>query len=165
MHDQKPYYCGKPRRHGVNVQVLADPAGRLLWASPVLPGAAHDLTAARTHGLLDAVTSNDIRTLADKGYQGAGGTVCTPFQRHRCRPPLSRGQKAVNRAHARVRARGERAVATLTGWTILTTLRCCRAGPPQWWRPSSSCTTSRPAATHDENGPRSRPTSRRSSCA
>ncbi len=77
----------------------------MLWASPVLPGAAHDLTAARTHGLLDAVTSNDIRTLADKGYQGAGGTVCTPFQRHRSRPPLSRGQKAVNRAHARIRAR------------------------------------------------------------
>jgi Helix-turn-helix of DDE superfamily endonuclease/DDE superfamily endonuclease len=30
--DQKPYYCGKHRRHGVNVQVLADPAGRLIWA-------------------------------------------------------------------------------------------------------------------------------------
>jgi hypothetical protein len=30
--DQKPYYSGKHHRHGVNVQVLADPAGRLLWA-------------------------------------------------------------------------------------------------------------------------------------
>lgn len=28
--DQKPYYSGKHRRHGVNVQVLADPAGRLI---------------------------------------------------------------------------------------------------------------------------------------
>jgi hypothetical protein len=125
VHDQKPYYSGKHRRHGVNVQVLADPAGRLIWASPALPGAAHDLTAARTHGLLNALTSNKVKTLADKGYQGAGGTVRTPFKRHRSRPPLSHGQKAVNRAHARIRARGERAVATLKGWKILTKLRCC----------------------------------------
>ncbi len=36
---------------GMNVQVLADPAGRLIWASDALPGAAHDLTAARNHGI------------------------------------------------------------------------------------------------------------------
>jgi hypothetical protein len=29
--DQKPYYSGKHRRHGVNVPVIADPAGRLIW--------------------------------------------------------------------------------------------------------------------------------------
>jgi hypothetical protein len=46
--DQKPYYSGKHRRHGVNVQVFADPAGRLIRASAALPGAIHDLTAART---------------------------------------------------------------------------------------------------------------------
>lgn len=27
-----PYYSGKHKRHGMNVQVLADPFGRLLWA-------------------------------------------------------------------------------------------------------------------------------------
>lgn len=26
----RPYYSGKHKRHGMNVQVLADPAGRLL---------------------------------------------------------------------------------------------------------------------------------------
>ena len=26
--DQKPYYSGKHKRHGVNVQVIADAAGR-----------------------------------------------------------------------------------------------------------------------------------------
>ena len=41
-----PYYSGKHKRHGVNVQVLTDPFGRLLWASPALPGSTHDLTAA-----------------------------------------------------------------------------------------------------------------------
>ncbi|MDH6462909.1 hypothetical protein M2302_003094 [Micromonospora sp. A200] len=36
--DQKTYYYGKHKRHGMNVQVIADPAGRLVWASPALPG-------------------------------------------------------------------------------------------------------------------------------
>jgi hypothetical protein len=123
--EQKPYYSGKHRRHGVNVQVLADPAGRLVWASPALPGAVHDLTAARAHGLLDVLTSHDVTVFADKGYQGAGGTVRTPLKRHPRRPRLARGQKAINRAHAGIRALGERAVATLKGWKILTKLRCC----------------------------------------
>ena len=64
-------------------------------------------------------------TFADKGYQGAGGTIRTPFKRHRHRPTLSRRQKAVNRAHARIRACGERAIATLKTWKVLTKLRCC----------------------------------------
>jgi hypothetical protein len=38
VHDQKPYYSGKHRRHGMNVQVTADAAGRLVWASAALPG-------------------------------------------------------------------------------------------------------------------------------
>ncbi|MEU4660672.1 transposase family protein [Micromonospora chalcea] len=123
--DQRPYYSGKHKRHGVNVQVLADPAGRLVWASAALPDAVHDLTAARTHGLIDALTSANVLTFADKGYQGAGGSVRTPFKRHRYRPKLSRRQRAVNRGHARLRARGERAIATLKTWKILTKLRCC----------------------------------------
>ncbi|MGC9670441.1 transposase family protein [Planosporangium sp. 12N6] len=123
--NQRPYYSGKHRRHGVNVQVLSDPAGRLVWASSALPGAVHDLTAARAHGLIDALANGGVMTLADKGYQGAGGTVRTPFKRHHLRPRLSRRQKAVNRSHARLRALGERAVATLEGWKILAKLRCC----------------------------------------
>ncbi|SIM50720.1 IS5/IS1182 family transposase [Micromonospora cremea] len=122
--DQKPYYSGKHKRHGVNVQVIADAAGRLVWASP-LAGSAHDLTAARIHGIIDALTSADVMTFADKGYQGARGSVRTPFKRRRFRPKLSRRQKAVNRAHAKLRARGERAIATLKTWKILAKLRCC----------------------------------------
>ena len=116
VHDQKPYYSGKHRRHGMNVQVIVDAAGRLVWASAALPGSAHDLTAARTHGIIAALTNADVTTFADKAYQGAGGSVRTPFKRHRYRPKLSRRQKAVNKAHARIRCRGERAVATLKTW-------------------------------------------------
>jgi hypothetical protein len=49
-----PYHSGKHKRHGMNVQVLADPFGRLLWASPALPGSTHDLTAARQHDIIEA---------------------------------------------------------------------------------------------------------------
>jgi hypothetical protein len=125
VRDQKPYYSGKHKRHGVNVQVIADPAGRLVWASPALPGAVHDLTAARTLGIIDGLNSANVMTFADKGYQGAGGSIRTPFKRHRHRPRLSRRQKAVNRDHARIRALGERAVATLKTWKVLVKLRCC----------------------------------------
>ncbi|KOU41698.1 transposase, partial [Streptomyces sp. WM6378] len=38
----------------MNIQVLTDPFGRLLWASPALPGSTHDPTAARVHEITDA---------------------------------------------------------------------------------------------------------------
>lgn len=41
----RPYYSGKHKRHGMNVQVIADAFGRLVWVSPALPGAAHDIKA------------------------------------------------------------------------------------------------------------------------
>jgi hypothetical protein len=38
--------------------------------------------------------------------------------------PCSR-QKTINRAHAKIRAGGERAIATLKTWKLLVELRCC----------------------------------------
>lgn len=52
-----PYCSGKHKQHGMNVQVLTDPFGRLLWASPALPGATYDLAAARSHGIVDALAT------------------------------------------------------------------------------------------------------------
>jgi transposase len=121
--EDRPYYSGKHQRHGVNVQVLADPHGRLLWASPALPGSTHDLTAARDHAIIDALSATDLWAYADLAYQGAGAHIVVPFRRRPRR--LSRNQRAVNRNRARNRAPGERAVATLKTWKILTQLRCC----------------------------------------
>lgn len=74
----RPFYSGKYKKHGMSVQVLADPAGRLLWASLALPGAVHALRAAREHGILESLAEAGIRCWADKGYQGAAGTVRVP---------------------------------------------------------------------------------------
>ncbi|MEU5098498.1 transposase family protein [Streptomyces sp. NPDC020996] len=118
----RPFFSGKHKRHGMNVQVVADPFGRLLWASPALPGAVHDIRAAREHGILDALADAGIPCWADKAYRGAGGTVRTPYRGRW--ETLSTGQKAVNRSHAKIRALGEQAAATLKSWRLLRKLRC-----------------------------------------
>ncbi|MCT7351202.1 transposase family protein [Streptomyces sp. 15-116A] len=118
----RPFYSGKHKRHGMNVQVITDPFGRLLRASPALPGAVHDIRAAREHCILDALTEADIRCWTDKGYRGAGGTVRTPCWRRW--DTLSASRQAVNPSHAKIRALVEQAVATLKSWRLLRKLRC-----------------------------------------
>lgn len=104
-------------------QVLADPAGRLRGAAPALPGAAHALRAAGTHGLRDALAQTSIGCGADQGYPGAPSTVRVPSRG--CGQRLSVGQQAVHRAPAKIRAVGEQAVATVKTWRLLGKLRCC----------------------------------------
>jgi len=43
----RPFYSGKHRKPGMNLQVIASPSGDIVWVSGPLPGAVHDLTAAR----------------------------------------------------------------------------------------------------------------------
>ena len=130
----RAFYSGKHKCHGVNVQVIADPIGRLVWISPALPGARHDMGAAREHGIIDALTEAEVPAVADTAYQGAGPTVAVPQRRRRLDPDtgryrrLSRNQKQVNTAHARRRGPGERANAELKNWRIL---RKIRSSPSQ----------------------------------
>ncbi|MEI5011875.1 transposase family protein, partial [Streptomyces sp. PmtA] len=121
----RPFYSGKHKKHGMNLQVLTDPFGRLPWASPALPGAVHDVRAAREHGIVDALAAADIKCWADKAYRGAGGTVRTPYWGRW--ETLSTGQQAVNRSHAKIRALVEQAMATLKSWRLLRKLRCSTA--------------------------------------
>jgi hypothetical protein len=78
--DSRAEYSHKHRRHGVNVQVVTDPAGRLLWISPTMPGRAHDLTAARAHRIIRICERQGVPILADRGYIGAGPWVTTPLR-------------------------------------------------------------------------------------
>ncbi|GAA4985006.1 transposase family protein [Pseudonocardia tropica] len=125
----RAFYSGKHKTHGLNVQVIADPVGRLVWISPPLPGARHDMGAARDHGIIDALAAHEIPAAADTAYQGAGPTVAVPQRRRRKDPEtgkfrkLSRFQKDVNEAHARRRGPGERANAELKNWRVLRKIR------------------------------------------
>ena len=98
---------------------------RLVWASPALPGARHDMGAAREHGLIDSLNNGGIRAVADTAYQGGGPTIRTPQRRRRLDLDtgryrrLSRNQKEANAAHARQRGPGARVNAELKNWRIL----------------------------------------------
>jgi hypothetical protein len=116
----RPFYSGKHRRHGMNLQVISAPDRELLWVSGPLPGAVHDLTAARIWGIVRELAAAGLVVLADKGYHGAGDPVLTPY-RGRNKPA---SQKDANRAHAQLRSPGERASAQLKTWHIPRKLRC-----------------------------------------
>ncbi|MER5757465.1 transposase family protein [Streptomyces sp. NPDC002088] len=103
----RPFYSGKHKKHGMNVQILTDPIGRLLWASPALPGAIHDVRAAREHGVVDALATIGIKCWADKAYRGAGGTVRTPYWGSLGDPVhRSEGRQPVPREDPRTRRAG-----------------------------------------------------------
>ncbi len=100
----------------------------------------HDLTAARTWGVLRELAASGLPTLADKGYHGADPNVITPY-RGRNKPP---SQKAANRGRARLRAPGERANAQLKTWRILRKLRCCPGAPDASPKPSTYSGSAKP---------------------
>src|SRR5262245_11564337 len=121
----RPFYSGKHRKHGMNLQVIASPGGDIVWVSGALPGAVHDKKAEWIWGVLDELERAGLLTLADKGYQGAAHARVPYREKNKPEP-----QKEANRAHAKLRAPGERANAQLKTWRILRKLRCCpwRAG-------------------------------------
>jgi hypothetical protein len=81
----------------VNVQVLADPAARLICTSPALPGARHDMGTACEHGIIDALREAGVQVIVDHGYRGSGFE--TPQRRRPADPET-----------------GERANAQLKAW-------------------------------------------------
>ena len=121
----RPFYSGKHKRHGMNLQVIASPDGDILWVSGALPGSVHDKRAEWIWGVLAELEAAGLITLADKGYQGS--TYAKIPYRGKNKPE---SQKQANKAHAKLRSPGERANAQLKTWRILRKLRCCpwRAG-------------------------------------
>jgi hypothetical protein len=123
----RPFYSGKHKRHGMNLQVIASPHGDILWVSGALPGSVHDKKAEWIWGVLAELETAGLVTLADKGYQGS--TYAKIPYRGKNKPE---SQKEANRAHAKLRSPGERANAQLktghimpasvhdhsTGWPI-----------------------------------------------
>ena len=122
----QPFYSGKHKRHGMNVQVVAAPNGEPLWTSWSLPGAVHDTQAARVWKIAERIKAAGLLGLGDKGYVGLSEVVFCPFK-GRDKPWW---KKQANSEHAQLRSPGERAIAQLKNWDILRRLRCCpqRAG-------------------------------------
>jgi DDE superfamily endonuclease/Helix-turn-helix of DDE superfamily endonuclease len=122
LNRRQRHYSGKHRRHGVNVQTVCAPDGRLLWASAALPGKVNDITAARRHGLAKKIGTL-LGILADLGYVGLEDAA-TGFRKPR-RGQLTPAQRDANQFHASLRCLGERGNAQLKWFRVLATeLRC-----------------------------------------
>jgi hypothetical protein len=109
---QRGYLAAWPtlQNHGGNIQVITAPDGWPLWTSDVRPGREHDTTALRTHAEmlpLLAKIREDIRTLADLGYEGESETITVAFKKPKD-GELTDVQQQFNRAHNGLRAVGER---------------------------------------------------------
>jgi hypothetical protein len=98
----RPFYSGKHKKHGMNLQVIASPGGDVLWVSGALPGSVPDKKAEWIWGVLAELEAAGLVTLADKGYQGAAHAKI-PY-RGRNKPESQQGQ----RAHAKLQSPGER---------------------------------------------------------
>ena len=104
---------GKAHEPAGNVQALAAPGGVPLWVSDVLPGGAHDLTAARELVLPQARPYLKGRPfLADSGYEGAGAGVLVPVKRP-ARSELDIDAKTRNALLRSLRYQGERGFALM----------------------------------------------------
>lgn len=116
--DGRADYSAKHKRHGVNVQVVKDPDGQILWLSPALPGRTHDLTAARTHKILRICARQGVPILAGTAYVGAGDWVTTA-KRRPSHDELTPTERTRNRAVSGARAPVERGMARLKSWQIV----------------------------------------------
>ena len=56
----RPFYSGKHRKHRMNLQVIAGPAGDIVGVSGPLPGALNDLTAARIWGIVAELAASGV---------------------------------------------------------------------------------------------------------
>jgi hypothetical protein len=74
----------------VNVQMIADPAGRLICSSPALPGVRPDMAPPAEHVILDALNDAGVPVVADNGRQGAGPNLRVPQRRRRLDPHTGR---------------------------------------------------------------------------
>lgn len=108
------WWSGKHKHHGGNVQVISAPDGWPLWTSDVRPGREHDITCARTHGIIDALAAvrDTLTGLADLGYEGAADVLRVPIKKINGRV-LTDDQKTYNKLLRGVRGIGERANALL----------------------------------------------------
>ena len=110
-----------------------------MWVSGPLPGAVHDLTAARIWGIVRELAAAGLVVLADKGYHGAGDHVRTPY-RGRNKPA---SQKAANRAHAQLRSSRRTRQRPAQNLAHPAQLRCSRAPLTSNSQPMSLARSSR----------------------
>ncbi|MGC4792286.1 transposase family protein [Micromonospora sp. DT178] len=86
------FVSGKARLNTMKALVICDPAGRLLFCGATRPGSMHDLTQARTAGLVDLLLHAPlgVQVLADAHHgqvvhHSGGRNRTSPWEQDGCR--------------------------------------------------------------------------------
>lgn len=120
---QRPFYSGKRKTHTTKTIAVCDGASNLLWATPLLPGATHDLTALRDANLSEHLADSGLDVLADSGFQGLQHDVANlelPTRRRNKNDPLTAIERFFNSVLSKNRVRVEHAIGRLKQWRCLT---------------------------------------------
>lgn len=120
---QRPFYSGKRKTHTAKTIAVTDGLSNLLWVTPVVGGATHDLTALRDANLAVHLGDCGLDVLADSGFQGLQHDIDTielPTRRGRGDRALTRVDKFFNTVLARARVRVEHGIGRLKQWRCLT---------------------------------------------
>jgi hypothetical protein len=113
----RPFYSGKHKRHGMNLQAIADARGNPLWVSGAIRGSIHDTAAARIWQIPRLLAEHDLFALGDKGYDDLDqDLVVTPIK--------GKDEPEWQKEYNRLRGPGERMFAQLKTWAIFDQLRC-----------------------------------------
>lgn len=120
---QRPFYSGKRKTHTAKTIALTDASSNLLWATPLVGGATHDLTALRDANLAPHLEDSGLEVLADSGFQGLQHDVSgleLPTRRRRRDAKLTVVERFFNKVLASNRVRVEHGIARLKQWKCLT---------------------------------------------
>jgi hypothetical protein len=125
--DNRRYYSGKHKRHGLLFLALTDTHGNLLWISAAQPGRTSEITTSRHNKLTTKLRDHGLGAMCDLGFTGLEDDPDQPVviigRRAARAHPITDAQKHANQLLARERAPVEHGFADLKNWRILTRLR------------------------------------------
>lgn len=121
---QQKHYSGKKKRHTRKSQVTINRNGLILHLSKSIYGKQHDYKLLKRSQVMDRI-AKVAKTTTDTGYDGikkdfANHNITQPIKRRRGSPPLSRKQKAFNKAVGRSRILVEHIIGRMKQYQILT---------------------------------------------
>lgn len=133
--EQRPYYSGKKKTHTLKTIAVCDAESNLLWVTPLLGGATHDLTALRDANFPSQRADSGLDVLADSGFQGLQHDVEAvelPTRRPRDNSELTKADRFFNSVLSSNRVRVEHSIGRLKQWRCLTVPKQHRALLERW---------------------------------
>jgi IS5 family transposase len=114
---QRCWYSGKKKRHTIKTEIIVTGWGKFVSTSKPAPGRVADITIRRRGPKLP----QGSRAHADSGYQGLQDDhpdTDIPYKKSKHKP-LTKEERAYNRALSRFRVRVEHAIARLKSFRML----------------------------------------------